>query len=252
MAFVGVPRYIHGGGSGGGLSSRGWEEGANAYDGYDDVPAGRLTGYRTVVVADSAFECDPAAGRMKRELRDLYLAGGRVVVLALEGCISTPSGILGPLFGCDWEFLSYTKETWCLTSGGAAALGGKEGEVAHSYAKANCLRVVPESEGLCRPNLTFHSVYGYEMGDEGDELYEEGDEEGWGETPRRADAPVALHGCGENGNGGEVVWLGFVNYGSQEQEAIRIAECVIRRGGQPAFPFERPPREASRGVRAVF
>lgn len=210
--FIGVRDYVLDA-----LSARDW---AKVYEIYEAGSISQLEGLKTLVVSDTALEYDPNHEALYATAKRVFDAGKRVVVLAAEGLFAGP-GTVSAAFGCKWRFHSYTKDTFVLTSVGAKHLGGSPGDLATDYMKGNFLNA-PNGEQLMIPKpSTFEEYYGCSMDDADDD-----DIESFRERQQNPDkeTPAALH---VGVDGGELVWLGFINYGYDKHSAL-IAQHIIQ------------------------
>lgn len=172
--------------------------------------------FHTLVITDDelgyAYQPDDDACILARRF---YTSGGRICVFATMGIFSSPANVLGPLFGCNWKFCSYTKYELVLTSTGASYLGGRAGGTAIEYTKANFL-TVPRGEALLKPK-----------GDNSE-----------------AETPIAIHRA--SGHGGQLMWLGFVNYGFSAQLSQVLSKLLRRREPRASSSRDERPVDAVR------
>ena len=168
--------------------------------------------FHTLVTTDDQLGYAPGDCNDACELaKSFYESKGRVCVLATTGIFDSPAKILGPLFGCDWTFYSYTKHELVLTPMGASLLGGRAGDAALEYTKANFLRV-PCHEALLKPK---------DCQIDREALLKPKD------CHIEIETPIAIHRTGAHP--GQLMWLGFINYGSSTKLNTILSKLLRQR-----------------------
>jgi len=149
--------------------------------------------YRAVVITDDWFDVDEEyqslANNIFQVLKDMYQAGGSIVIAATIGLFSAPRQISKMFcFDTPWEFGAYTTMNMITTPLGREILRDSFPEKS-VYTKANFVKTSPE-ECLFQEYIYL-------------ETYEDDIP-----SPVKDNAPVVRH-CGPNG--GTVFYFGFVS-----------------------------------------
>jgi len=153
--------------------------------------------FRGVITTDDWFDVDheyqPIANSIFRTLKDMYNAGGSVVIAITVGIFSVPQQISTMFeFDSSWALSAYTRRSITTTSVGRQILGDTFPEQ-HVYTKANFVRA-PEEDCLF---MKYNNPEIYEFDFD------------YVEPPRHSgDSPVVMH---RGPNGGSLSYFGFVN-----------------------------------------
>ena len=153
--------------------------------------------FRGVVITDDWFDVDgeyrALATSIFRVLKDMYLAGGTVVIAATMGVFTVPRQI-SEMFSFDspWEYKAYTRMSLITTHLGREILGDAFPEKS-VYTKANFIKTSPE-ECLFQEHINPEDYEDYS------------DEEV--PNPIKDSSPIVRH-CASNG--GKVFYFGFVS-----------------------------------------
>ncbi len=154
--------------------------------------------FRGVVITDDWFDVDEEYQALVtsifRVLKDMYLAGGTVVIAATMGVFTAPRQI-STMFAFDspWEFIAYTRMSLVTTHLGREILGDAFPEES-VYTKANFIKTSPE-ECLFQEHINL-------------EDYEDYSDDEEVPSPIKDNSPIVRH-CAPNG--AKVFYFGFVS-----------------------------------------
>jgi predicted NUDIX family NTP pyrophosphohydrolase len=142
-----------------------------------------------------------------------HQAGGFVVYFGIYGELDAPSALSG-VFGLNWRYSAYTKESYELTPVGIQCLGDVITE--QQYTKSNLVSA-PEEDRIMIGKVCTLEVYLRECVGEIDEDLDSDDEREIEEArthyPRHCEemrnkSPLVMHTAS---HGGKIAYLGFVN-----------------------------------------
>mmetsp|Transcript_10778 Transcript_10778/g.16284 ORF Transcript_10778/g.16284 Transcript_10778/m.16284 type:complete len:628 (+) Transcript_10778:80-1963(+) len=201
--------------------------------------------YRGVVATDDWFDVDdeykPLANKILCTLKEMYDAGGSVVVAATMGIFTVPQQ-LSKMFGfgssSPWAFSCYTKKCLTTTLMGSEILGdivpsGKR----YIYTKANFIQA-PEEECLF---VEYIDPEDYE---------DDSDYDNGGPPMPEKDSPVVTH---RGSSGGTLSYFGFVNdldvsYGHIMMKLVNLSSMATGREQSRISPASKQNDDEHRGA----
>ena len=144
--------------------------------------------FEAVVIGDEDLDLDFLS--LAKPLRDYFLSGGTVIVLACMGVYRIPQE-LSRAFKVKWDFAGCSKYTYRFTEAGKQIFADFDTKDVE-YSKSNLLRVTPDEEAVLLP-------------------YYEEDESDDDNTPPKC-TPVAVHTKECEGGTGRVAYFGGINF----------------------------------------